>query len=75
MTARDRDPAWGFWQKSREALDALNDAMQCMATAVAQDDPALQVPHHVVKDVRRNVNRFSENFSLLVREQKRKSGR
>jgi len=49
--------------------------MMQLATAVAQDDPALQLPPHVVRAAKRAVARFQENFTLLVREQKRKAAR
>ncbi len=57
MTPKPND-AWDFCQKSQHALTALNEAMQQFSTAIAQDDPALQLPHHAVKDVKRNLARF-----------------
>lgn len=67
--------AWGFWQRSRKALDDLNDVMQVCATNIAQDDPPIELPPHTVKHTRRAVAKFEENFALMVREQKRKVGR
>lgn len=67
--------AWEFWQRSKKALDELNDMMQVMASAITQDDPTLQLPHHVVKDVKRSIARFQENFSFLVHVQKKKVSR
>lgn len=66
--------AWGFWQKSREALDELQDVMQILAANVSSDIP-LELPHHTVKRCKRALAKFQENFALLVREQKRKAGR
>jgi ABC-type branched-subunit amino acid transport system ATPase component len=66
---------WAFWQRSQAALSDLSDLMQQLATAVAQDDPTLQLPPHVVREAKRAVARFQENFTLLVREQKRKAAR
>lgn len=63
--------AWEFWQRSKKALDDLNDLMQVMATAISQDDPTLAVPHHAIKDVKRTLARFQENFSFLVHVQKK----
>lgn len=63
--------SWTFWQRSRKALDELNDLMQVMSTAISQDDPALQCPRHIVKDVRKQIARFEENFRLLVHAQKK----
>jgi hypothetical protein len=63
--------SWEFWQRSQRALDKLNATMQVMATAIAQDDPALQVPPHVAKDVRQAIARFEQNFELLVHAQKK----
>jgi hypothetical protein len=74
VTPKPND-AWEFWQRSKKALDELNDLMQVMGTAVAQDDPTLQVPHQVIKDVKRNLQRFQESFSCLVHAQKRKAAR
>lgn len=65
--------AWEFWQRSKKALDELTELMQVMSTAISQDDPTLAVPHHVIKDVKRNIARFQENFSFLVHVQKRKA--
>jgi hypothetical protein len=65
---------WAFWQKSREALDELNDTMQILATNL-NHDAALELPHHTVKHAKRALATFQENFSLIVREQKRKAGR
>jgi hypothetical protein len=65
---------WAFWQKSREALDALDDTMHILA-ANLNHDPAIELPHHVVKQAKRALAKFQENFSLMVREQKRKAGR
>jgi hypothetical protein len=73
VTAKPND-AWEFWQKSKTALDELNELLQVFATAIAQDDPSLQLPPHTVKQVKRALARFQENFILLVREQKRKAG-
>jgi hypothetical protein len=73
-TSKPHD-AWVFWQRSQAAISDLNDVMQQLATAVAQDDPALQLPPHVVRAAKRAVARFQENFTLLVREQKRKAAR
>lgn len=63
--------SWEFWQRSQRALGRLNETMQVMATAVSQDDPALRIPHHVVKDVRRQMERFQANFELLVHAQRK----
>jgi hypothetical protein len=65
---------WQFWQKSREALDALNDTIQIFATNLAQAEP-LELPVHTVKEAKRALAKFQENFTLMVREQKRKAGR
>jgi ABC-type branched-subunit amino acid transport system ATPase component len=67
--------AWAFWRHSQTAINDLSDVMQQLATAVAQDDPTLQLPPHVVRQAKRALARFQENFTLLVREQKRKAAR
>ena len=67
--------SWAFWQRSKKALDELTDLMQVMGTAIAQDDPALQCPPHLVKEARKQTARFEENFRLLVHAQKRKAVR
>lgn len=48
--------------------------MQVLATNIAQAEP-LDLPPHIVKEAKRAVAKFEENFSLMVREQKRKVGR
>jgi hypothetical protein len=73
MSPKPQD-AWEFWQKSREALDALDDVMQVFAINIAQIEP-LDLPPHIVKEAKRAVAKFQENFSLMVREQKRKAAR
>lgn len=73
MSPKPQD-AWEFWQKSRQALDELNDVMQIFAANVAQEVP-LELPAHTVKRAKRSLAKFQENFSLMVREQKRKAGR
>ena len=45
--------------------------MQVMATAIAQDDPALMVPPHIAKDARHAIERFQTNFELLVHAQRK----
>lgn len=66
--------AWPFWQKSRAALDELNDTMQVFATYIANDS-AIELPPHTVKHGKRALAKFQENFNLMVREQKRKGAR
>jgi hypothetical protein len=63
--------SWEFWQRSQRALDKLNETMQVMATAISQEDPKLQVPPHIAKDVRQAIARFQANFELLVHAQKK----
>jgi hypothetical protein len=72
MTPQPND-AWQFWVRSKQALDELNDLMQVMGTAVAQDNPTVQLPHGAIKDVKRNLQRFQESFGCLVHAQKKAS--
>lgn len=71
MTPKPID-TWGFWQKSKAALDELADVMQIFGTHIAQEG-ALELPPHTVHHAKRALGQFQENFSLLVREQKRKA--
>lgn len=66
--------AWKFWQQSQQALDELNSLMQQLASSVSAE-PAIQPPPALVRQIKRNLADFQENFTLLVREQKRKVGR
>jgi hypothetical protein len=66
---------WEFWRESRKALDDINDVMQIFATHIAQANPPLELPPHIVKNGKRALAKFQECFSLMVREQKRKAGR
>jgi hypothetical protein len=68
------DPCWKFWQASQLALDNLNTAMQQIATVVSAEETTLLSPASV-HEVKRNPARFQEQFTLLVREQKRKAAR
>jgi sugar-specific transcriptional regulator TrmB len=56
-----------FWQRSREALDELNDVMQIFATNLAQLE-RLELPPHTVKDGKRALAKFRQNFSRMIRE-------
>jgi hypothetical protein len=73
MTKPRTDPC-AFWQQSKQALDELNDVMQVFATHIAQED-AIELPPHIVRQAKRAQAHFAENFTLMVREQKRKAGR
>ncbi len=73
MSPKPRD-SWAFWQKSQKALNELNDVMQVFATNIAQDQ-SLDLPPHIVKEAKRALAKFEENFNLMVREQRRKVGR
>lgn len=78
MTPRKTMDIWAFWQQSQLALDDLNELMQILAQYASQDDldpPLLEPPAHLVKQVKRAAAKFQENFTLMVREQKRKAGR
>jgi hypothetical protein len=66
--------SWEFWRKSCKAVNDLNDAMQILAACVAQTEP-IDLPPHIVIEVNRAIKLFQENFSRMVREQKRKVGR
>jgi len=71
MTPKPID-AWKFWQKSREALDELQEVMEVCARYVSEAG-TLKLPPHPVKRAKRALARFEENFTLIVREQKRKA--
>jgi hypothetical protein len=64
--------SWQHWQKAQDALDVLQSEMQRLAPQVAE---GIQVPRHVAKDIRRNVQRFEEQFKLLVHAQNSKAAR
>ena len=67
--------AYGFYDKAVQALNELCALMAEFQCAIAQEDPALQMPPHAVKEAKRALGHFQENFSCMVREQKRKAGR
>jgi hypothetical protein len=73
MTKPRTDP-WAFWQESKTALDELADALEIFSTHIAQNN-SIELPPHTVKHAKRALAAFQENFTLMVREQKRKAGR
>jgi hypothetical protein len=80
MTSPQPQDAWEFWRKSRAALDALNDLMSTLATAISKDDDTAGrlgggLPSGLAKDVQLNINRLQYSFSRLVLAQKHKGGR
>jgi UDP-N-acetylmuramoylalanine-D-glutamate ligase len=68
------DAAWKFWQESKQALDELGELMQQLAGLIVAS-PAIQPPPILVRQIKRDMARFQEQFTLLIREQKRKAAR
>jgi hypothetical protein len=66
--------AWECWQRSKAALDDLNDLMQVFGTHVAQEG-SIELPHHTVRGANRALARFQENFLAMVYEQRQKRAR
>jgi hypothetical protein len=66
---------WAFWQESQKALENLGVLHQQLAAEITRENTAGGLPHGLVKDVKRNIAKFSESFACMIHAVKQQGRR
>lgn len=71
---RTRKPlsAWHYWQQAEASLHAVAEEMQCVAACITSEPP-IAIHTHALAEIRRNLERFEDQFLMMAHEQKRKA--